>query len=402
MRTIEIGACTPPKGATPGIRRPVRTITRPPISSRRMRFGEPMSPRPSGVTVAAFNPSPCSRIAAAASWTTPLSVSRRRSSERSKRGNSSSTPITPGSSTRRLSSRSSCPVSSPSRTTIVRSSRIALDGNRVSPDDMGWSRKGRKGAFRYYDSSGKRITDERKLARVEALAIPPAWKDVSISPRATAKLQATGFDAAGRKQYLYSADFRAQQERAKYDKLIRFGDALPALREAMALHFDQDELDRERVSAIALRLIELGWFRVGSERYVRDGTFGVTTLLRRHVDVRGRRIRLSFPAKHGIRVRSELVEPELAAAMRRLLELRGPRVFKYEFEDRVYNLTSKRLNDYVKIYLGDEFTAKDFRTWGGTLLASIYFAERVRRQGVPESAAEEKRSVTAVMRRVAE
>src|SRR5579884_14556 len=267
---------------------------------------------------------------------------------------------------------------------------------------MGWSRKGRKGAFRYYDSGGKRITDERKLARIEALAIPPAWKEVWISPRSTGKLQATGYDAAGRKQYLYSAEYRAQQEQAKYDKLIRFGDALPALREAMALHFDQEELDRERVSAIALRLIELGWFRVGSERYVRDGTYGVTTLLRRHVTVRGRRVCLSFPAKHGIRVRTEVVDPDLAAAMRRLLELRGPRGFKYEWEDRTYNLTSKRLNDYVKIYLGDEFSAKDFRTWGGTLLAAIYFAERADKHGFPESEQELKRSVTSVMRRVAQ
>ena len=267
---------------------------------------------------------------------------------------------------------------------------------------MGWSRRGRKGAFRYYDSSGKRITDERKLARIEALAIPPAWKDVWISPRATAKLQATGYDAAGRKQYLYSAEYRAQQEQAKYDSLIRFGEGLPALREAMALHFDQEEFDRERVSAIALRLIELGWFRVGSERYVRDGTFGVTTLLRRHVTVRGRRVCLSFPAKHGIRVRTEVVDPELATSIRRLLEIKGPRVFKYEWEGEIYNLTNQRLNEYVKIYLGDEFSAKDFRTWGGTLLAAIYFAERAERRGFPESASEQKRSVTAVMRRVAE
>lgn len=266
---------------------------------------------------------------------------------------------------------------------------------------MGWSRKGRKGAFRYFDSRGKRIDDEGKLARIEALAIPPAWKDVWISPRGTAKLQATGLDAAGRKQYLYSADYRAQQERAKYDKLIRFGDALPTLREAMSLHFDQEEFDRERVSAVALRLIELGWFRVGSERYVRDGTYGVTTLLRRHVTVRGSRVCLSFPAKHGIRVRTEVVDADLAGAIRHLLELRGPRVFKYEWEGRTYNLTSKRLNDYVKIYLGEEFTAKDFRTWGGTLLASIYLAERVARHGFPESATEQKRSVTSVMRKVA-
>ena len=266
---------------------------------------------------------------------------------------------------------------------------------------MVWSRRGRKGAFRYYDSSGKRITDKAKLTRIEALAIPPAWKDVCISPRATAKLQATGYDAAGRKQYLYSAEFREQQEQAKYNKLIRFGDALPALREAMALHFDQDEFDRERVSAIALRLIELGWFRVGSERYVHDGTYGVTTLLRRHVEVKGRRIRLSFPAKHGIRVRTEVVDADLAGAMRRLLEIGGPRVFKYEWEDRTYNLTNKRLNDYVKIYLGEEFSAKDFRTWGGTLLAAIHFADSAKQHGFPETVTEQKRSVTAVMRRVA-
>ncbi len=220
--------------------------------------------------------------------------------------------------------------------------------------------------------------------------------------RATAKLQATGFDAAGRKQYLYSADYRAQQERAKYDSLIRFGDALPTLREAMAFHFEQEESDRERVSAIALRLIELGWLRVGSERYVRDGTYGVTTLLRRHVKVRGRRVCLSFPAKHGIRVRTEVVDPDLAGAMRSLLALKGPRVFKYEWEGEIYNLTSTRLNDYVKIYLGDEFSAKDFRTWGGTLLAAIYLAERAAKEGFPESEREQKRSVTAVMKRVAE
>jgi DNA topoisomerase-1 len=170
----------------------------------------------------------------------------------------------------------------------------------------------------------------------------------------------------------------------------------------MALHFDQEEFDRERVSAIALRLIELGWFRVGSERYVRDGTYGVTTLLRRHVAVRGRRIRLSFPAKHGIRVRTEVVDPDLAAAIRHLLEIKGPRVFKYEWEDGVYNLTSRRLNDYVKIYLGEEFTAKDFRTWGGTLLAATRFAEHVGRHGFPESEREQKRSISSVMRRVAE
>jgi len=267
----------------------------------------------------------------------------------------------------------------------------------------GWTRVGRKGHFRYLDRSGKPIRDESALARIEALAIPPAWTDVRISSRPGAKCQATGFDKAGRKQYLYHPDYRAAQEAAKYDGLIRFAECLPGLRASMTEHLDHDELDRERVSAVALRLIALGWFRVGSERYVTDGTYGVTTLLRRHVEVRGHRIRLSFPGKHGIRVRSELVDDELAAEIRSLLRVRGgPRVFKYRWEGDLYNLTSKRLNDYVKIYLGEEFSAKDFRTWGGTLLAAVYFAERAQREGFPESEREQRRSVTAVMRRVAE
>ena len=261
----------------------------------------------------------------------------------------------------------------------------------------GWTRRGRKGRFRYLDAKGRRIADEIQLARIESLAIPPAWTDVWISPRPYAKLQATGYDKAGRKQYVYHADYRAAQDQAKYDGLIRFGERLPELRAAMTAHLDKEELDRERVSAIALRVIALGWFRVGSERYAREGTYGVTTLLRRHVRVRGTRIRLSFPSKGGIRVRTELVDEDLADAIRGLLRVRGgPRVFKYRWEDEVYNLTSKRLNDYVKIYLGDEFTAKDFRTWGGTLIAAVALAER----GVAETEAEAKRAIAAVMRTV--
>src|SRR5205814_10207308 len=131
------------------------------------------------------------------------------------------------------------------------------------------------------------------------------------------------------------------------------------------------------VSASALRLTSLGWFRVGSEKYVREGTYGVTTLLRRHVRVRGRRIHLSFRAKAGIHVRSELVDEELADAIRALLAVKGgARVFKYRWEDKVCNLTSQSLNEYVKRYLGEQFSAKDFRTWGGPLLAAIALAER--------------------------
>jgi DNA topoisomerase-1 len=267
---------------------------------------------------------------------------------------------------------------------------------------MGWTRKGRKGAFRYYDACGRKITDAAQLERIEKLAIPPAWKDVSISPRPGAKVQATGRDKAGRKQYLYHADFRAAQEQAKYDRLIRFAEKLPELRAAMAEHLDHDGLDRERVSAIALRLIDLGWFRVGSERYVRESrTYGITTLTKRHVTVRGNRIALAFRGKHKVQVRSTLVDEELAAAMKELLAVKGARVFEYEWEGTLYNLTSKRLNDYVKLYLGPDFSAKDFRTWGGTLTAAVAFAERSRRDGFPETKTDEQRSISAVMRRVA-
>jgi DNA topoisomerase IB len=270
---------------------------------------------------------------------------------------------------------------------------------------MGWTRRGRKGAYRYFDHRGRPIRDPEKVGRIERLAIPPAWKDVWIAPGPRAKLQATGYDMAGRKQYLYHPDYRAAQEQAKYDKLIRFAEQLPALRKTMADDLDRDELDRERVSAIALRLINLGWFRVGSERYAKESrTYGITTLMRRHVEVRGQRIRIAFKGKHSIEVRTELVDDELAAALKELLALRGgARVFRYRSNGNgLCNLTSSRLNDYVKASLGDDFTAKDFRTWGGTLLAAVAFAERATRDGFPETPTDEKRSVAAVMRRVAQ
>jgi len=266
---------------------------------------------------------------------------------------------------------------------------------------MKWTRKGRKGAFRYFDGSGRRITDAAQIERIERLAIPPAWREVEISPSERAKLQATGYDKAGRKQYLYHPEYRAAQEQAKYDRLIRFADKLPELRAALAADLDKDELDRERVTAIALRLINLGWFRVGNERYVREsGTYGITTLTRRHVTVRGNRITLAFRGKHKVQVRTTLVDDELAAAMRELLAAqKGGRVFRFRVEGGpLCNLTSRHLNEYVKEHMGTDFTAKDFRTWGGTLLAAIACAERANRDGVPQGT----RGVAAVMRTVAD
>src|SRR6266513_5492886 len=159
------------------------------------------------------------------------------------------------------------------------------------PRKGGWRRLGSSGRFRYVDARGNRIADEAKLERIRALVIPPAWKDVWISPSPSAKLQATGVDAAGRRQYLYHPNFRAQQEQAKFDKLVRFAEKLPDLRAAMAADMEREGLERERVAALAVRLINLGWFRVGSERYVqRHRTFGITTLTKKHVTVRGSRI----------------------------------------------------------------------------------------------------------------
>jgi DNA topoisomerase-1 len=263
---------------------------------------------------------------------------------------------------------------------------------------MVWSRLGRKSRFRYVDDRGRVIVDPAHLARIERLAIPPAWRDVCISSRANAKVQATGFDSAGRKQYVYHADYRAAQEQAKFDRLIRFAERLPALRAAMAEHLDNDDLDRERVCAIALRLISLGWFRVGSDRHAKaSDTYGITTLTKRHLAVNGKRIALEFTGKQRIEVHRSLVDEELAAALRELLQVPGARVFRYRRDGELYNLTGERLNEYVKEHLGPEFTAKDFRTWGGTLIAAIAFAEKSRREDGPA-----KRSVTAVMRRVAE
>jgi DNA topoisomerase I len=264
----------------------------------------------------------------------------------------------------------------------------------------GWRREGSRGGFRYVDARGNRITDEEKLERIASLVIPPAWKDVWISPSTTAKLQATGVDAAGRKQYLYHPRFRAEREQEKFDGLIRFAERLPDLRAAMAEHMDNDALDRERVSAIATRLINCAWFRVGTERYAKESrTFGITTLRKGHVRVRGHRIAFHFRGKHSSVIRTTLVDAELAEAIKELLALpRGTRLFRYEWEGGLCPLNGARLNEYVRTYMGDEFTAKDFRTWGGTLLAAVGLAER----GTAETEAAAKRSVAAVMRRVGE
>jgi DNA topoisomerase-1 len=243
------------------------------------------------------------------------------------------------------------------------------------------------------------IRDAETIERLDRLAIPPAWRDVWISPNVNAKLQATGVDAAGRKQYLYHADFRAQRESEKFDSLIRFAEKLPFVRAAMAEDLKLEPNDPRRVCAVALRLINLAWFRVGSDRYAKASrTYGVTTLRKSHVQVRGKRVSFRFEAKGRIRVRTAFVDEELAASIRDLLATPGARLFRYELDGRLTNLSDRRLNDYIKEHMGDEFSGKDFRTWGGTLLASIALAEH----GPVDGAGEQKRVIAAVMRAVAE
>ena len=262
----------------------------------------------------------------------------------------------------------------------------------------GWRRAGSKGRFRYEDAAGRPITDAAKIERIEALVIPPAWKDVWISPRAGAKLQATGLDAAGRRQYLYHPEYRARQEQAKFDKLVRFAEALPQLRQAMGEHMMLDPYECDRVCAVAVRLINMAWFRVGSDRYAkRSSTHGVTTLTRRHVAVRGNRVTFRFRSKHNAQVRTSLVDTELAEAIKDLLaQPGGARVFRYGRNGESCNLTGAVLNEYIQQYMGEEFTAKDFRTWGGTLTAAVALAEH----GIAETETEAKRVLANVMRNV--
>ncbi|MDQ3164432.1 MAG: DNA topoisomerase IB [Actinomycetota bacterium] len=264
----------------------------------------------------------------------------------------------------------------------------------------GWRREGSKGRFRYLDARGGRIVDDGKVARIESLVIPPAWRDVWISPRARSKLQATGVDKAGRRQYLYHPDFRAQQEQAKFDKLVRFAEKLPDLRLAMGEHMMLDRYERERVCAVAIRLINMAWFRVGSERYARASrTYGVTTLYKRHVSVQRSKVMFRFRAKHKVLVRTSVVDVELATAIQELLvQPGGSRLFRYGKEGETCTLSGGVLNHYIQTYMGEEFTAKDFRTWGGTLTAAIALAEL----GVADTDREAKRNVASVMRAVGE
>src|SRR5919206_751919 len=245
-------------------------------------------------------------------------------------------------------------------------------------------------------ADGRPLGDEAALERIKSLVIPPAWREVRISPSPRSPLQAIGVDRAGRVQRIYHPSFVARRARRKYEKIERFGEVLPALRRKTNEDIARDDLGRERVLAVVVRLINDLYFRVGSETSVRRyRTYGVTTLRNRHLEIEGGgRLVFKFTGKHHIRHRLILVDEELAALMRDIKLIGGPKLFEYYTDDgRVRAVTPRDVNDYIKSATSPEFSAKDFRTWGGTLMAATELAE----EGCCEDERQgEKKGVAAV------
>ena len=265
-----------------------------------------------------------------------------------------------------------------------------------------WRRCGSKEkGFSYLDARGQAITDARKLERIHALVIPPAWEEVRIAPSPRTSLQVVGVDAAGRLQYHYSAEFVACQQRIKFAKIEHFGDYLPALRRQTNLDIAQDGLSRERVLAVIVRLVNDLYFRVGSEESVsRYKTFGVTTLRNRHLTIQPNgELLFQFIGKHHIPHRRLLVDEHLAELLREIKAIRGERLFNYlDANKKPHAVTPHDVNHYIKAATAPQFSAKDFRTWGGTLLAAIALAE----MGTTTAEMQQKRNIVEAVRRVSE
>ena len=271
---------------------------------------------------------------------------------------------------------------------------------RVDCSGPGLRRVRRGRGFSYHEDDGARIDDPAVVERINDLAIPPAWDDVWICADPRGHVQATGIDAAGRKQYRYHDAYRAAQERAKYERLLEFGRGLPKLRRRAAGHLRLGPYEREWACAIAIGVVNKTWFRVGSERHARSArTYGVTTLRKRHVSVSGDEITFRFRAKNRKLVRRSISNAALAKGVDALLDLpNGSRLLRFERDDELVALTAPMLNDYIADNLAPDYTAKDFRTWGGTLLA----AKELARRGPAESETGANRALATVMRRVGE
>ena len=244
------------------------------------------------------------------------------------------------------------------------------------------------------------MRDGKALARIRSLAIPPAWKDVWICPTPNGHLQATGRDARGRKQYRYHPRWRATQDQHKYRRIIAFAKALPKIRRAVGRDLRKRGLPREKVLAATVKLLETTLIRVGNDEYARDNrSFGLTTMHDKHVKVRGATLRFDFRGKHGIEHEIDLQDRTLAAIVHACRDLPGQELFQYLDDDgEVRDVGSGDVNDYLREISGEDFTAKDFRTWAGTALA----AQALQEFRDFDSKAAAKRNVTKAIERVAE
>jgi DNA topoisomerase-1 len=243
----------------------------------------------------------------------------------------------------------------------------------VNDDQPGYTRKPKGDDFEYFDTDGKLIRDETRILRIRRIAIPPAYKDVWICPSPNGHIQATARDARGRKQYRYHERWREARDENKYDRMIVFGQALPKIRRQVNKDMAMRDLPRKKVLATVVHLLGRTFIRVGNEEYARENqSFGLTTMRNRHVDVKGAKLSFSFKGKSGVKHEIDVSDRRLANIIRKLQDLPGQDIFQYEDEaGEVRNVTSQDVNDYLQEVTGEEFTAKDFRTWAGTVLTAM-------------------------------
>ena len=270
----------------------------------------------------------------------------------------------------------------------------------VNDDDPGISRTGSGRNIRYEDPAGRRIIDPATLGRIKRLAIPPAWRDVWICPHEDGHIQATGRDDRGRKQYRYHPDWRAIRDENKYERMIAFGKALPRIRRRVARDLRRRGLGREKVLATMVRLLETTLVRVGNEEYARtNGSIGLSTMRDHHVDVKRGTLRFQFKGKSGKKHDIALEDPHLADVVRRIQDLPGQELFQYlDDEGRRQDVKSEDVNNYLREIAGADFSAKDFRTWAGTVLAAIALRQFERF----ETKKQAKKNLLAAIERVAE
>lgn len=271
-------------------------------------------------------------------------------------------------------------------------------GLRYMPDNRpGITRRGAGTGFSYRDPDGERIVDKPTLARIKALAIPPAWTDVWISPSPNGHIQATGRDAKGRKQYRYHPKWREIRDANKYEHVIAFGEALPGIRERVEADLRRHGLPREKVLALIVRLLETTLIRVGNDEYAKQNrSYGLTTMRDRHAEIDGSTVTFSYNGKAGIEHEVDLHDRRLASIVKRCQEVPGQELFQYLDEDgNRQDVTSGDVNAYLREISGEDFTAKDFRTWAGTKLAAEALAEF---EEFDSDAAAKKNVVTAIER----